>query len=733
MKKVIITGVTGQDGSHMVDYLLANTDIDIIAGVRRLSVKNHENIKHLVNNNRFKLIDLDITDQSNVDRVISDEKPDYFINFAANSFVGVSWDMPENHMNTNCMAVLYQLEAIRKHCPECRYYNAGCYDYKTQVVTKNGIKSIDDVFEGDLVPSLNIKTQKVEYKPIKKLIKYKHKGKMLHFSGRGKDIMVTPNHNMFYEGKGGLLKCRADEFVNKSCVKYPMPKGLSDEHGFNHPYVGKINLEEFIPKKQWNKNIEITEIDSLDLLYLLGLYIGDGSSNIMRKVYKSPPKQSAERDISGRFTGLFTKAKRKVEHFSARASIAIPETDPAFLKVAEVLDRNKINWSLHGQCNITFFSWGLNYFFDQCGHRSNEKEIPNWVFDMPEDHQKRLFEGLMDSDGCLSRNTIEQTSKRLAEQLLILASHVGLRASISERGPRTAVLNDGRTIKGKHTSYTVSFSKNKIGYQKKIKTAYHSSNRQYKELDYDDYVWCLEVEDNHNFMTVRNGKTVFCGNSSEEFGDVVTVPQDETHPLRPRSPYGASKASARHLVKVWRESYNLYAVQGWLFNHEGTRRGEEFLTRKVTKGVANIIKEIREGKEITPLQLGNLDAKRDWSDAEDFVDGIWKMLNQQANSYEDLSEYVLASGETYSIRDFVEAAFGFAGFGAEECRWEGQGLDQKYIHGDQVLVTINPKYYRPAEVSLLLGDPTRAEEELKWVRKTDFYGLVKKMLNKDLS
>ena len=133
------------------------------------------------------------------------------------------------------------------------------------------------------------------------------------------------------------------------------------------------------------------------------------------------------------------------------------------------------------------------------------------------------------------------------------------------------------------------------------------------------------------------------------------------------------------------------------------------------------------------MQLVNLDAKRDWSDAEDFVDGIWKMLHQTANSYEDLSEYVLASGETYSIRDFVEAAFGFAGFGAEQCRWEGQGLDQKYIHGDQVLVTINPKYYRPAEVSLLLGDPTRAEEELKWVRKTDFYGLVKKMLNKDLS
>ena len=341
MKKVIITGLTGQDGSHMADYLLANTDIEIIAGVRRLSVKNHGNIKHLSDNPRLRLVDLDITDQSNVDRVIAKEKPDYFINFAANSFVGVSWDMPENHMNTNCMAVLYQLEAIRKHCPDCRYYNAG---------------------------------------------------------------------------------------------------------------------------------------------------------------------------------------------------------------------------------------------------------------------------------------------------------------------------------------------------------------------------------------------------SSEEFGDVVTAPQDETHPLRPRSPYGASKAAARHLVKVWRDSYNLYAVQGWLFNHEGTRRGEEFLTRKVTKGVAEIFRANNFGDEFKPIQLGNLEAKRDWSDAEDFVDGIWKMLNQK-----EPKEYVLASGETHTIREFVETAFAYAGYGAEKCKWVGEGTDEKYIHGDEVLVSINPQFYRPAEVELLLGDPSRAEKELNWVRKTDFKGLVKKMVDNDIN
>ena len=272
MKKILVTGVTGQDGSLMVDYLLKKTKHTIIGGVRRLSVENHKNIQHLKDNPRFFLIDLDVSDPQNTEKVISKHKPDYFINFAANSFVGSSWDMPFNHMQTNCMAVLHQLEAIRRHAPHCRYYNAG---------------------------------------------------------------------------------------------------------------------------------------------------------------------------------------------------------------------------------------------------------------------------------------------------------------------------------------------------------------------------------------------------SSEEFGDVITTPQNEEHPLRPRSPYGASKCAARHLVKVYRDSYDLYAVQGWLFNHEGVRRGEEFVTRKITKNVARILKDFEQGKPITPLQLGNVDAKRDWSDAEDFVKGVWLMLNQDREKPKD---YVLSSDEAHTIREFVEEAFNFVGF-----------------------------------------------------------------------
>ena len=347
MKKIIITGVTGQDGSFMADFLLQNTNHTVIAGVRRLSITNHKNIEHLKNNPRFKLIDLDITDAQNVEEVIRTEQPDYFINFAANSFVGNSWTMPVNHMNTNCMSVLYQLEAIRKFAPQCRYYNAG---------------------------------------------------------------------------------------------------------------------------------------------------------------------------------------------------------------------------------------------------------------------------------------------------------------------------------------------------------------------------------------------------SSEEFGDVAYSPQDEPHPLRPRSPYGASKASARHLVKVYRDSYNLFAIQGWLFNHEGVRRGEEFVTRKITKNVSRIYKSIKDKETFQPLELGNLESKRDWSDAEDFVEGVWLMLNQEAPN-----EYVLSSNETHSIREFVELAFAEIGVSGY---WSGDGLNEKYLIPNNileesdlkssVLVSINSKFYRPAEVELLWGDSTKARTELNWTPKTSFENLVRKMVKNDL-
>lgn len=339
MKTVIITGITGQDGSLMADYLLQNTNYFVLGAHRRLSVPNHDNIEHLKNHPRFSTIDLDITDPENINQVIRDKKPDYFINFAANSFVGNSWKMPVNHMQTNCMGVLFCLEAIRNYSPETRFYNAG---------------------------------------------------------------------------------------------------------------------------------------------------------------------------------------------------------------------------------------------------------------------------------------------------------------------------------------------------------------------------------------------------SSEQFGDVIYSPQDINHPFRPRSPYGAAKCAAHYLVKVYRDSYDIYAVQGILFNHEGVRRGEEFVTRKISKNVARIHKAINSNESFLPIELGNLDAKRDWSDAEDFMRGVWSMMNQESPK-----DYVLSSNETHTVREFVELAFKAASIEGE---WIGNGTDEVFIQKEtnKILVKINPQFYRPAEVDLLWGDSTPAREILNWQPKTSFPKLVEKMVAKDL-
>ena len=339
MKKVIITGVTGQVGSYMVDFLLKNTDYKIFGAIRRLSVPNHQNISH-IDDPRFELIEMDLTDEPSISSCVHEIDPDYFINFAANSFVGNSWKMPINHFDVNALGVMRQLEAIRKFCPNCRYYNAG---------------------------------------------------------------------------------------------------------------------------------------------------------------------------------------------------------------------------------------------------------------------------------------------------------------------------------------------------------------------------------------------------SSEEFGDVAYSPQDLKHPSRPRSPYGAAKVAARQIVKVWRDSYDLYAVQGYLFNHESERRGEEFVTRKITKAVARIKKSIESEEDFKPLELGNMNAKRDWSHAEDFVEAVWLMMNQ-----ENPKDYLLASGETHTVREFVDLAFKNANINNSSFQWVGSEESEILYCNGKAVVRVNPEFYRPAEVDLLLGDPSEAVNELGWIKRVDFETLVKRMVDSDL-
>lgn len=210
--------------------------------------------------------------------------------------------------------------------------------------------------------------------------------------------------------------------------------------------------------------------------------------------------------------------------------------------------------------------------------------------------------------------------------------------------------------------------------------------------------------------------------SSEMYGLVQHVPQTEETPFYPRSPYGVAKVYGYWITKNYRESYNLFACNGILFNHESPRRGETFVTRKITRGLSRI----KLGLENT-LYLGNLEAKRDWGYAKDYVEGMWLMLQQ-----DQPDDYVLATNETHTVREFVEVAARTLGF---DLQWRGQGLEEEGINGKtgDVIIKIDPVYFRPAEVDLLIGDYSKAKKQLNWQPKVTFAELTKIMVKADLA
>ncbi|MBU2505377.1 MAG: GDP-mannose 4,6-dehydratase [Bacteroidetes bacterium] len=233
--------------------------------------------------------------------------------------------------------------------------------------------------------------------------------------------------------------------------------------------------------------------------------------------------------------------------------------------------------------------------------------------------------------------------------------------------------------------------------------------------------------------------------TSELYGKVQEIPQSETTPFYPRSPYGVAKLYGFWIVKNYREAYNLFACNGILFNHESPRRGEIFVTRKITMAAARIVLGLQE-----KLVLGNLDAKRDWGYAPEYCEGMWRILQ-----HDTAEDFVLATGKTHTIREFCELAFTELGIGVE---WHGAGIEEKGIVSSidslkmeklvsgynhpiiqssnlklgSVLVSVNPSYFRPTEVELLIGDPSKAKEKLGWQTKTDLSELVQIMIHSDL-
>ena len=237
-----------------------------------------------------------------------------------------------------------------------------------------------------------------------------------------------------------------------------------------------------------------------------------------------------------------------------------------------------------------------------------------------------------------------------------------------------------------------------------------------------DGIGTLRLLEAVRFLGYEKTTKIYQASTSELFGKVQEIPQTETTPFYPRSPYAVAKLYGYWIIKNYREAYGMFAVNGILFNHESERRGETFVTRKITLAAARIKKGTQE-----KLYLGNLNARRDWGYAKDYVECMWLMLQHQVPE-----DFVVATGEMHTVREFVELAFKGAGI---DLRWEGAGIDEKGIcrKTGKVLVEIDPRYFRPTEVEQLLGDPTKAKTLLGWnPRKTSFEDLVSLMVQHDI-
>ena len=237
-----------------------------------------------------------------------------------------------------------------------------------------------------------------------------------------------------------------------------------------------------------------------------------------------------------------------------------------------------------------------------------------------------------------------------------------------------------------------------------------------------DGIGTLRLLEGIRILGMEKQVKFYQASTSELYGKVQAVPQDENTPFYPRSPYAAAKLYAYWITVNYREAYGMHASNGILFNHESPIRGETFVTRKITRAVAAIENRLQDR-----LFLGNLDAKRDWGHARDYVEGMWRILQQP-----EPDDYVLATGETHSVREFVELAFAEVG---RKIEWQGAGADEKGIdHGTgEILVEIDPRYFRPTEVDLLLGNPAKANQRLGWRHSTSFGELVREMVEADIA
>lgn len=708
-KVALITGITGQDGSYLAELLLSK-GYQVNGLMRRSSSFNTGRVAHIYQDPhetdyKFKLWYGDLADSSVLIKLLATIKPDEVYNLGAQSHVRVSFDIPEYTADIDAIGTLRLLEAIRYLKSTCKFYQA-CYSEDTLALTSEGLKKYTEIKSGDLVYSINPHNREIELKPVLKVLEYDYSGNMIHFKSRRMDILVTPNHKMLIEDdKQSISFVDAQEVSSLS--KYPRNSNLSlPTVSWKGRYIPEIDFSIYIDLENKSNNTYrnlLTSMKSEDFCYLFGLYIGDGyvKNDKKAKIKCSKEEFIKNRDMKGKFVSPKINELKEVKYKSNFIQFALPFADKARNKIIFILEKYKIQYT-SDDINVNFSSYPLARMFKLAGENVYEKQIPKWILELSSNLLYKVFEGLIDSDGCVrkiknERYSYTTVSPKLARDFIELTYKINKIPTLKIEQPKITYFKKDKRICGLNSRPIY-----------RISVAYRNKNKIYKynirKEKYVGKIWCLEVKDNHNFLVYRNGKFAFSGNSSSEMFGSSPPPQNERTPFHPRSPYAVSKVFAHQIAVNYREAYGIFACSGILMNHESPRRGETFVTRKITRGIARILN----GKD-KKIFLGNLDAKRDWGYAPEYVEAMWIMMQQ-----EQPDDYVIATGETHSVREFLEETFKIV------------GLDwNQYVEFDK-------HYLRPAEVENLCGDASKAREKLKWQPRVKFKDLARLMLIEDL-
>lgn len=706
-KKILLTGITGQDGSYMAEYLLGLSH-QVYGMARRTAQIHDQNFRHLLNNPNLKIVRGDLQDGVSLNKLVQEIKPDYFINFAAQSFVGDSWKIPEETFLASAVGVLRCLEAIRNYCPACRFYNAGSSEQFGDVITSpqdethpfrprspygaakaaahflvkvyresynlyavQGICYNHECLTANTpVILLNRNSHLIDIKPISEIVPHRSNPK----SGKKYTTIIPCEWLVWDGGKWSEIKTRTatwnDADNDKKVIRVQCRGGYyeaTEEHksfkdgGVETPTRALV-IDDKLEIRPYPK-LTLTSVMSIEEAEFLGYMTAEGYIN----------------DNSGRFTNTDKNLCDRVASLWKRLSIGyISEYTSCSGYTGQP---NILNVNLLG--DSAFCLLLKKQLYTQDGY----KKVPQKILNAPKDIMMAYLKAYNLGDGtkaskqktdfqCFTTN-----SPTLAAGLWYMMDSLGFRV-ISCPEER------GQTIYFKLNVNSNALNKGNMGKHliKNIKEITKLSR-----INYEGWLFDLET-DSHTF-SAGVGKT-------------------------------------------------------WVHNSE--RRGEEFVTRKITKGFAQINQAILHRKPFAPIRLGNINAARDWSHAWDFMDAIWRMLNQDLFNPEligcspvelpqHLKEYVIASGETRTVKDFINIIVYLIGLKAH---WVGQGTNEQLILDvetvertkakSSILITIDEEFYRPADVHLLLGSANAIKKDLGWKPEISFDELAKRMLTYDM-